>query len=294
VAISRDGGATWDRPVHIGPSTTPNGFLEAPDGALYLLTLGSTDAGRDFRVWVSSDRGVTWNPTVVGPFVIPPGYNDQNRWVDQRPWTTMPDMTLRASDGHLFAVAQSWDETQESYRIHLHRSADGAATFQAVPTPTFESSTCPDCHVTKPTVTVDAAGRLGLQVQLTVDGATRKEVWFAASADDGATWTQPVLLSATDVPSFWAHPMDLTPQPSSLVATATYLAENPTDAHGVAVGVGLSTLVSELQLRWNGEYWQITSSPHGFVALYIEHSADGIPELWSRVVAPKADAAGTT
>jgi hypothetical protein len=37
-------------------------------------------------------------------------------------------------------------------------------------------------------------------------------------------------------------------------------------------------------LRFGGDYWTITSSPDGFVALWIDNYANGVPQIWGRLL----------
>jgi hypothetical protein len=76
----------------------------------------------------------------------------------------------------------------------------------------------------------------------------------------------------------------LVPAPESAVGVATHLAQDPTDVIPTAYGVGATGLVSELQMRWNGEYWGLGWSSNGFVVPWIDHSSDGVPQLYSRIV----------
>jgi hypothetical protein len=161
---------------------------------------------------------------------------------------------------------------------------DHGATFEKVVTPAYKSETCRPCSVTKPSVTVDDAGRLGLLVQLVNDGGHIKEVLFTASADEGQTWVEPFVLSKTAPPNEWANAKAFTPGASGAQGMASYAAANPTDASQIAIGLALTTAVQELQMRWNGEYWGISSSPQGFVTAWIDHSNGGVPQIYSRLL----------
>lgn len=281
VARTDDRGASWLPLVQTGAGSNPNGFVEDSQGTVYLW-VRSSDTG---RVAYTHDGGDSWNHTDVGPFEIPPGFNDQNRWVEQRPWTTLPTITINPVNDHLFVAQQSWNVDTDLYETTVYRSADRGRTFQSVSDPGFVSPTCSPCHTAKPSVHVDIDGRLGLSVQMLDHGGHRKEVWFTASPDEGATWVDPVLLSQADTPDSWASPAAFTPQPAGVVSAASHLAGQPGDAVPTAYGVAATALVSELQMRWNGEYWGLASSSQGFVVPWIDHSADGVPQLYSRLVA---------
>lgn len=282
VGTSRDNGTTWDPMQPVASNfAVLNGIVEDNNGTTYLLGLG----GGQIKVQRTSDRGETWNETAFGRWQIPPGYNDQNRWVDQRPWTALPDLGHDPVSDDLYVAHQTWDESYGGYRLYLHRSTDQGASFQELEAPSFPSDVCTDpCHITHPAVGFDLDGRVGLTVQLTQDGGHLKEVWFTASHDHGQTWAEPVLLSRTDGigQEGWTNPGAFTPQPDNAVAIAQGTAGDPTTAHNVAAGVALTTAVQELQMRWNGEYWGLTASSQGFVAMWIQHNGDGKPELWSQ------------
>lgn len=283
VGTSRDNGSTWAPMQQVeGGFAVLNGMVEDNRGGIHLLGLQSGEV----TIQRTSDGGQSWNASKAGDFRIPPGYNDQNRWVDQRPWTALPNLAHDAVHDDLYVVYQSWDEGYGGYRLHLWRSVDGR-NYTEVAVPDFSSPTCPDpCHVTHPTVGFDLEGRMGITVQLTQDGGHAKEVWFSASGDHGATWIEPLQLSRTAEMGRdgWSNPGAFAPKPQNAVAIAQGLAADPATAHNVAAGVALSTAVSELQMRWNGEYWGLTASTEGFVAMWIEHNDDGRPQLWSRLI----------
>jgi len=258
-----------------------DGAVEDNTGTIFILGLD----GGSIVVARTGDHATTWGRAVLGEFHIPPGYNDQNRWVDQRPWTALPVLLHDPVSDDLYVSAQSWDATYGGYRLHVWRSTDHGVTFAETPVPIFASPACPDpCHVTHPGLAVDPQGRIGLVVQLTKDQGIVKVVQFSASSDHGATWLTPFELSSTDGTDSWRNPNAFAPAPENGMGIAQGLAANPPTAHNVAAGLALSTAVSELQMRWNGEYWGMAASSKGFVAMWIDHSDDGRPELYSRVL----------
>lgn len=298
VGMTRDNGTTWSGPLVDGmPSqamadfpggfASQNGVVEGDDGTVFFLGLGEGD-----DVWVqhTRDGGLTWEHGVAGQFHIPPGFNDQNRWVEQRPWTTLPTLSYDAVDDAVWVSYQSWDTGHGGYLLHLWRSVDGGATFTETAVPDFTSPTCAAvCHVTHPALAFDDQGRAGLVVQLTRDGGHLKEVWFSASDDDGATWLAPFQLSRTDGvgpgSQAWTNPNAFTPLPGSAAAIATGTDPSPGGVKSTVAGYALTTAVSELQIRWNGEYWGLAATPRGFVAMWIDHTNDGRPQLYSQVLA---------
>jgi hypothetical protein len=288
IARTSDLGRTWKKGQSVCGAASrscqfglPNGAVEGLGGALHFMFMG----GERFFVLTSRDRGQTWTPVDVASAAVAPGYNDQNRWVRQEPWTTEPDLLVSPTTGHLFLASQSWDAAAGLFKVHVHRSIDEGATWQELAAPGFPSDSCRPCHVTHPAAAIDGAGRFGLEVQLANDGGQTKEVWFSASDDEGTSWLPPMPLSKTSGSSSWANVNAFAPPPSSAVRIAQGLAQDPADAQGVVVGVGLTTAVSELQMRWNGEYWGMQASKDGFVCLWIDHTGNGVPQLWSRLVA---------
>jgi hypothetical protein len=292
VGTTKDNGTTWrpmtevkemheGRPVDANFAVL-NGMVEDDAGTIFLLGLG---AGDDIWVERTTDGGETWTHAVAGQFHIPPGYNDQNRWVNQDPWTALPNLAHDPVTDDLYVVYQSWDEGYDGYRLHLMRSTDQGVTFNETAVPDFSSPLCSDpCHVTHPAVAIDAQGRLGMTVQLTKEGGVLKVVQFSASSDYGATWLPPFELSATDGTQSWQNPNAFRPLPANGQAIADGLASDPATAHNIAVGLALTSAVSELQMRWNGEYWGLAATPKGFVAMWIDHSNDGRPQLYSRLL----------
>jgi hypothetical protein len=283
VARTDDAGKKWLPAVQA--TSTANGFVEDTLGNIYLM--GRSQGGA--AVHKSTDRGETWKPTVTGPINIPPGYNDQNRWARQEPWTTLPTIAISPVNDHIFVAQQSWNTATNVYDTSVYRSTDGVSSFEKMTTPTFTSTSCTPCSVTKPSVTLDDQGRLALEVQLVNDGGHIKEVMFSASSDEGLTWLAPIVLSKTAPPNEWQGSRAFTPMvgPGSVTTMTSYLASKPTDASQIAIGLALTSAVQELQMRWNGEYWGITSSPLGFVAIWIDHSAGGAPHIYSKILTPQ-------
>lgn len=323
---SADGGLTWEPPVVIPPggSTDKTTAVVARDGTVYLassdMVATTADNGTTFREFKEVTNGVrvldgmaegndgtiyllgldggqvtlartrdhaeTWAITAIGDFDIPPGYSDQNRWVDQRPWTALPVLAHDPLTDDLYVAYQTWDTQAGGYRLHIWRSSDGGVTFAETAVPDFKADNCPaPCHVTHPGLAVDLQGRLGIVVQLTRDEGVVKVVQFSASADRGASWATPLELSSTDGTDSWRNPNAFTPLPGNAQAIAAGLSQDPATAHNVAVGIALTSAVQELQMRWNGEYWGMAATTQGFVAMWIDHSNDGRPQLYSRLLA---------
>jgi len=285
VGTTQDNGTHWVtmRPVERGFQVF-NGMAELADGTMALLGLGP-----DSEIWLerTADHGASWNRTVVGKDVVAPGYNDQNRWVDQRPWTTVPILAHDPATDDVWVAWQSWDAAYGAYRLHVAHSTDHGRSFAETAVPAFKDAACSDpCHVTHPGLAVDGKGRVGLLAQLTKDGGVLKVVQMSASSDRGATWTVPITLSKADGMDSWQNPNAFTPAAGNGQAIAEGLAQAPGTAHEVAAGIALTSAVSELQMRWNGEYWGMAATPKGFVAMWIDHTGGGRPQLWSQLIEP--------
>jgi hypothetical protein len=284
VGTTQDYGKTWVtmKAVERGFAVF-NGMAQTADGAMTLLGLGSGD-----DIWLerTADHGATWNHTVVGKDLVQPGYNDQNRWVQQSPWTTVPVLYHDGASDDLWVAWQSWEANPGAYQVHLARSTDQGRTFAETAVPAFKDAACSEpCHVTHPTIAVDGQGRVAMLAQLTKDGGVLKVVEAAASSDHGATWSPPFTLSKADGMDSWQNPNAFSPDPGNGPSIAAGLAADPETVHEVAAGVALTTAVSELQMRWNGEYWGMAATPKGFVAMWIDHTGGGRPQLWSRLMA---------
>lgn len=284
VATTSDNGTTWREFTEVatnGPRVF-DGMAEGNDGTIFLLGLD----GGQVTLARTTDHAATWETTSISEFNIPPGYNDQNRWVDQRPWTALPVLAHDPLTDDLYVSYQTWHTDYGGYRLHIWRSTDGGVTFTETAVPDFKADNCPDpCHVTHPGLAIDLDGRLGIVVQLTKDEGIVKVVQASVSTDQGATWVTPLELSSTDGMDSWRNPNAFTPLPENAQAIAMGSAQDPATAHNVAAGLALSTAVSELQMRWNGEYWGMAATPQGFVAMWIDHSNDGRPQLYSRLLA---------
>lgn len=298
VGMTKDNGTTWYGPQE-PTGTVPeamadipggiaalNGFVEGNDGTLFLSGLGEGD---DVGVVHTKDQGRTWEYAAAGQFHIPPGYNDQNRWARQEPWTALPTLAYDPVADSVWVSYQSWDTEYGGYKLHLWRSTDNGVTFTQTAVPDFTSPTCADpCHVTHPALAFDANGTVGLIVQLTRDGGHLKEVYFSASDDNGATWLPPFELSKTDGmgpgSQAWTNPNAFQPLAENAGNIATGTEPSPGGVKATAAGIALTTAVSELQIRWNGEYWGLAASSKGFVAMWIDHSNDGRPQLYSRLL----------
>lgn len=276
IARTDDRGKTW-LPSKNADGSNSNGFVEDHNGNIYAITRSG--------VTKSTDRGETWKRTPVGPFRVAPGYDDTTRWVRQEPWTTLPTMAISPVTNNIFVAQQSWSTTKNAFETTVYVSENLGGNFTATTMPIFKSTSCSGCSVTKPSITVDSQGRLGLLVQLVNDGGHIKEVMFTASSDEGKTWVEPIVLSKTAPPNEWANPRAFTPNAMGAAFLAQYLAANPADAPNVAIGIALTSAVQELQMRWNGEYWGIQASPQGFVVPWIDHSNNGVPQVFSRLIA---------
>ena len=225
---STDGGATWTSallPTSIFAARDPLGqftftgdavLAYGPEGELYLAgvaaggvtetypALGVFGTIRDLSVFVtrSDDDGATWSPVLywtrgLGP--APLGTMQDKNWV-----TVGPDGVV-----HL-----GWTEFTSfpHTTIRYVRSADGGATWT---TPrTLVETRVQDYHVYSGlTLAAPGGGRVYASYSLITRGGTGApgQQLALASADNGATWSPPVVLGASWFPRFgqvFADPAD--------------------------------------------------------------------------------------
>jgi len=221
---SRDGGATWER-VNVGTEAdgaAGNSDVDlavARDGTVYFATLvydGEKDEGKEIRIGVSKDVGVTWKWTLLS----------KTRF-DDRPWVkAAPDGTAHViwndGAGVCYAVSQdgglTWTERARIHpkggSSHLAMGPDGEIAVQLIP----QSAAGPKYHEGVDLIAVSTDGGMtwikheapGYREwnpdwfpvprwvePLAWDAAGRlfsfwtnlKGIWLARSLDQGATWT---------------------------------------------------------------------------------------------------------
>ena len=197
-----DGGATWSSPVLIDqPGQFAIDFapkvLVLPDGAL-LAIFARADIGLgqgQLYAARSLNEGRTWRPAVlIGSHPIPPAFLDDKETALPNP--AMPSAAV-VPDGSVY-VAFEDNTSARSGAIGLARSRDGGRTWTSAPLPGVSA------YAFEPSVAVDSHGTVGvtwydLRNDRPGDAAQTADVWFALSADRGASWRQAPVAGPTDL-----------------------------------------------------------------------------------------------
>jgi len=278
---SRDGGTTWDAPARVAGNLRANcnGFLESPNGDITIGWIGPQPDGTVKVGTVTSyDGGDTWQAaTFIGTYGIH-WLREGEMFYPVGPQHNFPSFAVSPTNGHLFASYSTW--LGDRYTTKLWRSTDRGASFQPVTLLAPWSQTCAECSDIQSTIHVDADGNLGMQIVLADEMSLHREVWFTASQDEGATWLPPVELATSDAAMSWLSPTHYATGPNNVMGLTGAM---PEDAPHDALGAAIPTIFS-LQRRDGGDYWNFTSVPGGFLAMWIDHTDLGVPQIWSRLV----------
>lgn len=279
---SGDAGRTWDSPMPVKAGLLVcNGVLEEESGTLHLNYFSIGETAYPTGIATSTDGGRTWRDTPIAMVPLPPDFAPAGRFVAAYPYFSAPSAALSPATRALLVGAQAWSAAGERWELWLHRSVDGGATFERIAGPPTGSPGCPSCHAAHPTLAYDGSGRLGLEYMLAESGGLTKEVWFAASSDDGGTWSPPVRLHRTEADASFASPRTWLPNPNQASQAALHLAGDPAEALPVANGMLFGEVTASVHHRWGGDYWGIAGLEAGFLALWIAHDGQGVPRLWS-------------
>jgi hypothetical protein len=208
VSRSLDNGTTWSSPtvVYQAPSTlvmpdknwlTANDYsATANSGRLvatwtnFTATSSGAASGNNLMAATSDDRGATWSPPIA---ITSPGATNQG---------TQP---VFLPDGSLVVVYVTFPDlnTTSQFAIECKRSADGGRTFPTVATtiaPIVLGWDDPDLRdgVFLPAAAVARqSGEIFVAYTALVNGTPR--VYVTKSADQGASWTPPVVVSDNPV-----------------------------------------------------------------------------------------------
>jgi hypothetical protein len=294
VSRSFDGGESWTIPLSLDQIIAVdqqnssgfgncNGFAEGPNGEVYLLWEGITGAGARFGTVTTLDQGATWiNGAGIDYWFRSGGVTAP---APLSPFSTWPSIAASPVSGDVFVTLQTKDPMSGLQRTHLWRSSDRGAVYLELPLPAVPSTDCAPCHQMRPAVTVDSQGRLGLQYVLTDERGLRKEVWFLISPDGGTSWLDPVQVARTDVDQSWLDPRNLIPAGlEARLNEAAYMAAHPEEAGTVYGWQAAARVQRNDHVKWGGDYWSITASGEGFVALWEDNAANGVHQLWSRII----------
>ncbi|MGH8909629.1 MAG: sialidase family protein [Egibacteraceae bacterium] len=219
VARSDDGGATFGDPVVVSApgervasyTVSPTQVVVGPDGEVYLLYLRGTDHplyeyGRSFLHLARSDDGAeTFGAPVVVADEATEGVETSmemaNLFVAPDGDVYVTFLDFRGEFARLAAEAAAPPATEEAHsheeesaptQLRIARSTDGGVTF--APSSLVSEPTCECCG------TAAAQGADGPVFATTRSSWTElkdsyepvRDVFVAASADEGATWGDPV------------------------------------------------------------------------------------------------------
>jgi len=277
---SVDGGATWlPATKFAGLQAECDGIVAGPTGTLYLgwTATGGSAPASTFGTAVSSDGGASWSTTAAGQIggtASGPPF----------PQAAAPSIAVSPTTGHVFIASQravQVDPVRSRTALRLQRSTDDGATFQDVSVTLPATATCADCSVLNPTVTVNDAGELGLQLTLSDDNSLHHEVWFLVSSDEGAHWLAPVQLGTTDATSSYVWPEAWVGDAAFYANGVVGLASDPDPSRGLGL---LMRAVWPYFHRDGGEYFGITSEGSDFVTMWVDHFDHGRSQIWSRIV----------
>jgi hypothetical protein len=201
-ARTTDSGDSWSAAVTVhDPGPTAIDFsghvLELPSGDLLAVWanfdvatgLGTLFASR------SGDEGATWDAAV--PVAVQPVgmFTDPESGVElPQPGFTSPAI---APDGTVY-IASEGSTSPTSGAINLSQSRDGGRTWTSSPLPGVSA------FAFEPAIAVDARGAVGvlwydIRNDVPGDDELTTDVWFARSADRGASWDQQHLAGPFDL-----------------------------------------------------------------------------------------------
>lgn len=284
VERSDNGGETWEGTELKSEDsylTQCNGIVEGPNGEIHINAVAYDG---NFGTYTSYDDGRTWGGFVVAGNRRPGGRDQVKHLV--RGFTQRvplyPDIAVSPRTGSVFVSSEVLQEDDTMHTL-VYRSTDRGQSYQPVSYPVPPSDLCASGDILKPAAAVDRRGIVGLHLRC--QGATwfqtgREESWFSASADDGNSWSKPLLVSSTDLPSTNLDPRNWGDPNSPLAALLGFL-EDPSLARGE------NLLFSRPYTAWRfghaGDYWFMTASNAGFVVMWVD-AFNGIQQVWARLI----------
>lgn len=281
IARSRDGGDTWLPTQRLEQADLCNGIAEGARGEIYISTYGPAGMG----VVASYDDGETWTDFVdIGMQQYrPEGDRPDTLGIGPReevPGVGRSSLAADPLEGDVWFAAVTWNEDLQRYDPQLFRSIDRGATWPEFQLPAF--ARCTGCWIGYPVLAHDAAGRLAMQyVAVTPDG-DHKEVYMTVTVDDGQTWSAPYLVAGwTFDQEAYTYAKDIPRNQAGVMNGTRYLAAHPWEAPSQA-STPLRGLQRDDHVRWGGDYWGITTTSDGFLAVWLQHDASGAHELWTQ------------
>ena len=188
---SDDHGRTWTDPVatYGQVAWTDKPVLTTSDDGRHVYVSWNGPRGGDPWVAVSHDRGATWSQKRI---------RDLDRYFFAYDAAVGPDGTVVFSESSLEYA--NGDSVVGVVRQHLFVSRDRGRSWTVRTVASVDpGQPCADCradyYIGHSSVDIDATGRIvyAYDGAVTTDGPQR--VWVRTSADHGATWSAPVLVS---------------------------------------------------------------------------------------------------
>jgi hypothetical protein len=207
VRRSSDGGKTWPKAA-IGVLTEPSAFPSAtgaavlPDGSLAVLWL-KRRISEDPKIAEAHRHELFMTVSAPGGDVFGPTYKVADLFTDRDGSASFYSLAMDAARGpgrgRLYAT---WvDTSTPRSKILVGRSGDSGKTWSIAQA---NSAGLPpgDGGIDdfQPTVAVNKDGVVGVSFRRRTKDTEDGEVWFTASADGGATWATPVLVSSPKGP----------------------------------------------------------------------------------------------
>lgn len=293
VTRSLDGGQTWQAQAVGDLLANCNGVLTGPDGAVHVLWCRAGDTPCMATGTVTTrDGGETWEaPVEAGKVDLAWMPDGANRHLPDAPQPAVPSLAVDPTTGRVVVAWGSADE-QDRFRVHLSKLDPGDERYHDLVSPVPEDHRCSACHVTRPTVAFDQEGRLGMLWKVT-RGTTidQREIWFSILPEPGDTWADPIQLAELGPAASKADPRHYAPHPDALTGGASVLAESlasgdvlsPDDAGSHALTLYGHAFFGSVHSD-GGDYWTLAAGSEGFVPMWVDHAAEGKPQLWSAIV----------
>lgn len=247
IAYSDDSGASW---------TLADASASAPAWEQTICnhmaegpdgTLYAAVGLSEFRILVSTDAGLTWKERARIPLEDPRRANYGAIVPTHEEGNMFPTFSVSPTSGAILVGVQNYSQAQNQGVGGYHIQIHRSLDHgQSFQQMTVPvaPSTCERCDITRASVHVDEQGHLGL-VWRTSELSLPFQTWFSASLDEGATWLKPVLLSTEETTQGSWHP-------------------------GSIDGAD--------------HYWAMTSTPDGFLAMWIDRSDEGRSAVYSQFV----------